>query len=98
MFQTKKQLLKEIVSLKAQLAEAKAKEMGSGIVSERKLPKCESIACAACRKAIIRENAYGWYTVLGCGKNLACADYDPIIQPFAERKTAIQRDLQARQM
>lgn len=88
---TRKQLLREISELQTQLRAATYAERISGLVSERKLPKCESIACAACRKAIIHEDLYGWYTVIGCGKDLACADYDPIVQPLSDRREAIHK-------
>lgn len=81
MRQSKKQLLQRIQELEKELRNEKFHSKRSALVDKANLPKCKSLACAGCRH-IIYQHVPGLGTILlGCGKDLACPDFEEPVIP-----------------
>ena len=92
MFETKRTLRRRIEQLESDLEYLKRQNRVSGVIESSKLPKCKSMACAGCQKAVFHLDAYGWVLV-GCGADSFCKDYLPNTVPIEEARRLIQEDL-----
>lgn len=84
-----------IKQLERELANEREKVRRNTIIDNSALPKCKSMACWGCKHVVTyRSPSSRVTTVLGCGKNQQCEDYEPIEQDLCEVREAIERELQ----
>lgn len=68
-------LRRELDMVKTELEHYKAK---ASMLGANPLPKCESMACAACIHAVYQRDELGGVHLIGCGKERKCPDFKAI--------------------
>lgn len=77
MLQTKKMLKQRIRDLESELKEARHHILRSALVDAADLPQCKSKACYNCKYiTFMYHPTNGAMYLLGCGKELACEDFE----------------------
>lgn len=70
-----------IEQLERELAIEREKVRRNTIIDTVALPKCKSMACWGCKHIVVYSSPNSQVTtVLGCGKNQPCEDYEPTEQ------------------
>lgn len=94
MFETKRTLRKRIEQFEREIEVLRGKQFVSAVIEEKALPKCESMACAGCQKAVFYRDAWNYTEkLIGCGKDIFCKDYLPVNVTPEVRREKIQTDL-----